>query len=144
MEGGTGVALSGAYFDVMLIGSGAVLSGGVLSVSGLDMEVDYEVYTEGGSNYPRFFFKNTKPQTLVLEQGVVTTVDSVSLQMAMVNQGMSIPLAGTIILRDSFGEAQREWSVVGAHLQKYVGPQLNSNQASVAVSRIELIHNGCY
>ena len=108
------------------------------------MEVDYEVYTEGGSNYPRFFFKNTKPQTLVLEQGVVTTVDSVSLLMAMVNQGMSIPLAGTIILRDSFGEAQREWSVVGAHLQKYVGPQLNSNQASVAVSRIELIHNGCY
>ena len=108
------------------------------------MEVDYEVYTEGGSNYPRFFFKNTKPQTLVLEQGVVTTVDSVSLLMAMVNQGMSIPLAGTIILRDSFGEAQREWSVVGAHLQKYVGPQLNSNQASVAVSRIELIHNGCF
>ena len=144
MEGGTGVALSGAYFDVMLIGTGAVLSGGFLSVSGLDMEVDYEVYTEGGSNYPRFFFKNTKPQTLVLEQGVVTTVDSVSLLMAMVNQGMSIPLAGTIILRDSFGEAQREWSVVGAHLQKYVGPQLNSNQASVAVSRIELIHNWCF
>ena len=144
MEGGTGVALSGAYFDVMLIGTGAVLSGGFLSGSGLDMEVDYEVYTEGGSNYPRFFFKNTKPQTLVLEQGVVTTVDSVSLLMAMVNQGMSIPLAGTIILRDSFGEAQREWSVVGAHLQKYVGPQLNSNQASVAVSRIELIHNGCF
>ena len=89
------MALSGAYFDVMLIGTGAVLSGGFLSVSGLDMEVDYEVYTEGGSNYPRFFFKNTKPQTLVLEQGVVTTVDSVSLLMAMVNQGMSIPLAGT-------------------------------------------------
>ncbi len=138
------MALSGAYFDVMLIGTGAVLAGGFLSVSGLDMEVDYEVYTEGGSNYPRFFFKNTKPQTLVLEQGVVTTVDSVSLLMAMVNQGMSIPLAGTITLRDSFGEAQRTWSVVGAHLQKYVGPQLNSNQASMAVSRIELIHNGCF
>ena len=43
MEGGTGVALSGAYFDVMLIGTGAVLSGGFLSVSGLYMEVDYEV-----------------------------------------------------------------------------------------------------
>ena len=81
---------------------------------------------------------------LVLEQGVVTTVDSVSLLMAMVNQGMSIPLAGTIILRDSFGTPQREWTIVGAHLQKYVGPQLNSNQASVAVSRIELIHNGCF
>ena len=144
MEGGTGVALSGAYFDVMLIGTGAAVVGKFTSVSGLSMEVEYEVYNEGGLNYPRYFFKGTKPQVLVLEQGVVTTVDSVSLLMAMVNQGMSIPLAGTIILRDSFGEAQREWSVVGAHLQKYVGPQLNSNQASVAVSRIELIHNGCF
>ena len=138
------MALSGSYFEVMLVGTGAVLAGGFASVSGLDMEVDYEVYTEGGSSYPRFYFNNVKPQHLVLEQGVVTTVDSVSLLMAMVNQGMSIPLAGTIILRDSFGEAQRDWTVVGAHLQKYVGPQLNSNQASVAVSRIELIHNGCF
>ena len=138
------MAISGAYFDVLLIGTGAVLAGGFSSVSGLDMEVEYEVYTEGGSSYPRYFFKNVRPQRLVLEQGVVTTVDSVSLLMAMVNQGMSIPLAGTIILRDSFGTPQREWTIVGAHLQKYVGPQLNSNQASVAVSRIELIHNGCF
>ena len=116
------MALSGSYFDVMLVGTGAVLAGGFASVSGLDMEVDYEIYTEGGSGYPRFYFKNVKPQHLVLEQGVVTTVDSVSLLMAMVNQGMSIPLAGAIILRDSFGSPQREWSVVGAHLQKYVGP----------------------
>lgn len=138
------MAISGAYFDVLLIGTGVVLAGGFSSVSGLDMEVDYEVYTEGGSSYPRFFFKNVKPQQLVLEQGVVTTVDTVSVLMAMVNQGMSVPLAGTIILKDSFGVPQRQWSVVGAHLQKYVGPQLNSNQASVAVSRIELIHNGCF
>ena len=138
------MAISGAYFDVLLIGTGVVLAGGFSSVSGLDMEVDYEVYTEGGSSYPRFFFQNVKPQQLVLEQGVVTTVDSVSVLMAMVNQGMSVPLAGTIILKDSFGVPQRQWSVVGAHLQKYVGPQLNSNQASVAVSRIELIHNGCF
>ncbi len=138
------MAISGSYFDVMLIGPGAVLAGGFTSVSGLGMEADYEVYTEGGSSYPRFFFKNVKPQTLVLEQGVITTVDSVSLLMAMVNQGMSIPLAGAIILKDSFGVPQREWTVIGAHLQKYVGPSLDSNQASVAVNRIELIHNGCF
>lgn len=137
------MAISGAYFDVLLVGVGALLAGGFTSVSGLGMEADYEVYTEGGSNYPRFFFKNSKPQRLILEQGVVTTVDSVSLLMAMVNQGMSIPLAGTIVLMDSFGSPKRAWGVVGAHLVKYVGPQLNSNQASMAVSRIELIHNGC-
>ncbi|WP_297232762.1 phage tail protein [uncultured Flavonifractor sp.] len=138
------MAISGAYFDVLLVGTGAVLAGDFLAVSGLDMEADYEVYTEGGSSYPRFFFKNVKPQHLVLEKGVVTTIDSVSLLMSMVNLGMSIPLAGTIILKDSFGTPKRTWTIVGAYLQKYVGPQLNSNQASVAVSRIELIHNGCF
>ena len=45
------MALSGSYFDVLLIGTGAVLAGGFASVSGLDMEADYEIYTEGGSNY---------------------------------------------------------------------------------------------
>ena len=138
------MAISGAYFDVLLVGVGALLAGGFTSVSGLGMEADYEVYTEGGSNYPRFFFKNTKPQRMVLEQGVITTIDSVSLLMGMVNQGMSIPLAGGIVLMDSFGVPQREWTVVGAHLVKYEGPRLDSNQASVAVNRIELIHNGCF
>ena len=64
------MAISGAYFDVLLVGTGAVLAGDFLAVSGLDMEADYEVYTEGGSSYPRFFFKNVKPQHLVLEKGV--------------------------------------------------------------------------
>lgn len=138
------MALSGSYFDVMLVGTGALLAGGFLSVSGLDMEIDYEVYNEGGSFYPRYFYKSAKPQVLVLEQGVVTSVDSVSLLMAFVNQGMSIPLAGTIMLKDSFGSVKRVWSVVGAHLRKVTGPQLNSNQPGLAVTRIELMHNGVF
>ena len=136
--------LSGAFFEVMLAGPGAVIAGSFTSVSGLNMEVDYEVYEEGGSNYPRFFFRQVKPQVLVLEQGVVTSVDSVSLLMAMVNQGMSIPMAGTVMLKDRFGAIQRVWSIVGAHLQRYIGPELNSNQPSLAVSRIELLYNGCF
>ena len=135
--------MAGTYFEVALLGVGAVLTGKFTSVSGLDMEVEYEIYNEGGLNYPRFFFKQNKPQVLVLEQGVVTSVHSVSLLMQMCNLGMSIPLAGTVILKDSFGESQRVWNIVGAYLQKYVGPTLNSNQASLAVSRIELIYNGC-
>ena len=136
--------LSGSYFEVALIGPGAAIAGRFTAVSGLNMEVEYEVYNEGGLNYPRFFFKENKPQVLVLEQGVVTTLDSVSILMAMCASGMSIPLAGTVILMDSFGVPQRTWTIVGAYLQKYVGPELNSNQPALAVSRIELIYNGCY
>ena len=136
--------LSGSFFEVALIGPGAELMGRFTAVSGLDMEIDYEVYNEGGLNYPRFFFKENKPQVLVLERGVVTTLDSVSLLMAMASSGMSIPLTGTVILMDSFGKPQRTWTIVGAYLKKYVGPGLNSNEPALAVSRIELIYNGCY
>lgn len=136
--------LSGSFFEVALIGPGAALTGRFTAVSGLNMEIEYEVYNEGGLNYPRFFFKENKPQVLVLEQGVVTTLDSVSLLMAMASSGMSIPLTGTVILMDSFGSPQRTWTIVGAYLRKYVGPDLNSNQPALAVSRIELIYNGCY
>lgn len=136
--------LSGSFFEVALAGPGAVIAGRFTAVSGLNMEVTYQEYNEGGLNYPRFFFKGNKPQVLVLEQGVVTTVDSVSLLMAMVASGMAIPLAGTVILKDSFGIPQRTWTIVGAYLQKYIGPDLNSNEPALAVSRIELIYNGCY
>ncbi len=136
--------ISGSYFEVDLVGPGAVIAGRFTAVSGLNMEIEYEVYTEGGLNYPRFFLKENKPQVLVLEQGVVTSVDSVSLLMGMCASGMSVPLAGTVILKDTFGEPQRVWSIVGAYLQKYIGPDLNSNEPALAVSRIELIYNGCF
>ena len=136
--------LAGSYFEVALAGPGAVIAGRFTAVSGLNAEIEYEVYNEGGLNYPRFFFKENKPQVLVLEQGVVTTIDSVSALMAMCASGMSVPLAGTVVLMDSFGVPQRTWSIVGAYLQKYVGPDLNSNEPALAVSRIELIYNGCY
>ena len=136
--------LSGSFFEVALVGPGAAIMGRFTAVSGLNMEIDYDVYNEGGLNYPRFFFKENKPQVLTLEQGVVTTLDSVSLLMAMASSGMSVPLAGTVILMDSFGKPQRTWTIVGAYLKKYIGPDLNSNQPALAVSRIELIYNGCY
>ena len=138
--------LSGGYFDVYLVSvTGVVIMGNFLSVTGLDMEFEYEVFAEGGSTYPRYFFKNTKPQTLVLEQGTVTAVlDAASVLTAEVNSGMSAPLAGTIILKDSFGETKHVWNIAGAHLVRYVGPKLDSNQPNLAVSRIELMHNGCF
>ena len=134
--------LSGSYFYVNLMARDAdnnaiELTGRFTSVSGLGMEVEYEVYTEGGSEFPRYFYKETKPQTLVLEQGVVTQADNVAKLMEGCIQGQMIPLTGTIELRDSFNHSQR------AFLQRYIGPELNSNQAALAVSRIELIYNGC-
>ena len=132
------------FFDVKLFGIGPPIIGSFLSVTGLGMEIEFESFTEGGSYYPRFYQKAVRPQILVLEQGVITTVDTAAMMMALVNQGMDIALAGAVILNDRFGMPIREWTIIGAHLTKYIGPTLNSNQTSLAVNRMEFLHNGCF
>ena len=134
---------SGAYFDVILGGVPVGMSGRFTSVSGLGMQFEYEAVREGGSMYPRYFFKNAVPQTLVLEQGTVTTVDTFSLWVTMVNSGISVPLAGVIILKDHKGIPMRTWTIAGAHITRYVGPSLDSNNVQLAVNRIELLYGGC-
>ena len=49
-----------------------------------------------------------------------------------------------MILKDMTGIPQRTWTIVGAYLQKYIGPELDSNNPALAVTRIELIYNGCW
>ena len=136
--------LSGAYFEVALTGENVDLTGRFTSVSGLNMEVEYEIYNEGGSSYPRFFYKESKPQVLVLEQGVHVDGDGFSRLMEQCVQGQVLPLSGPVTLKDSSGVSQRTWVITGAYLQKYMGPELNSNQAALAVSRVELLYNGCF
>ena len=135
--------VSGAYFDVVLGGVPVGMSGRFTTVSGLGMQFEYETYQEGGSMYPRYFDKNAVPQTLVLEQGTVTTVDTFSLWVALVNSGVTVPLAGVIVLKDFRGIPMRNWTIAGAHIVSYSGPTLDSNQPQLAVNRIELMYGGC-
>ena len=139
-----GSFVSGAFFDVLLGGIPFGMSGQFTTVSGLGAEFEYQTMTEGGSAYPRFFFSKAVSQTLVLEQGTVTTVDTFAAWVQFVNLGMSFPLAGIILLRDHTGDVKRQWTVAGAHIVKYVGPSLNSSSAELAVNRIEMTYNGCW
>jgi phage tail-like protein len=119
------------------------MSGQFTNVSGIGMEFEYETYNEGGSNYPRYFFKNAVPQTLVLQQGTVTTIDAFAAWMNTVNLGVSAFLNGVVALKDHTGMIRRNWTIQGAFPVKYIGPELNSLHSSLAVSRIELQYNGC-
>jgi phage tail-like protein len=137
--------VSGAYFEAIfpVVGAGAGMTGKFLSVSGLGMEFEYETYSEGGRNYPRRFFKGVVPQTLVLEQGTVTTFDAFNLWVNLINLGQTMTIDGIILLKDHTGKTRREWTVIGGMVSKYIGPSLNSLRSQLAVTRIELIHNGC-
>ena len=125
------------YFEVSFGVPTVGMSGYFTSVSGLSMEFEYETYSEGGCPYPRYFFKNVVPQTLVLEQGTVTSTDAFAAWVHMLNQGMHISL------KDHTGALRRTWMVNDAMVVKYVGPSLDAMQPMLAVSRIELQHNGC-
>ena len=135
--------VSSAFFEVEFDKGAVGLSGKFTSVSGLNMEYEYETYTEGGANYPRYFFKNAVPQTLVLEQGTVITTDSFSKWLATINQGMMTTINGTITLKDHTGDSKRSWVIQDAVPVRYVGPSLDSLRSELAVTRIELKHNGC-
>ena len=131
------------FFDVIFAGIDIGMSGQFTNVSGLGMEFEYETYIEGGSNYPRYFFKNALPQTLVLQQGTVTTIDSFAAWMNTVNLGVSAFLNGVVLLKDHTGAIKRNWTIQGAFPVKYIGPELNSLQSALAVSRVEFQYNGC-
>ena len=135
--------LPNTYFQVEFGAPALGMSGYFTSVTGLSMEFEYETYTEGGSLFPRQFLKNVVPQTLVLEQGTVTSVDGFAAWMHMLNQGMRMPINGIILLKDHTGATKRSWWIVDAMMVKYVGPTLNAMQPELSVSRIELQHNGC-
>ncbi|MDR0858129.1 MAG: phage tail protein [Oscillospiraceae bacterium] len=136
---------STSFFEAYFDGIGIGMSGEFTSISGLNIEFEWETYSEGGTNYPRRFFKGIVPQTLVLEQGTVTNIDEFSNWLVTINNGITKTLDGTIMLRNSYGDVLRQWTVVGALPTKYIGPTLNSlSQAQLAVTRIELLHNGCF
>jgi phage tail-like protein len=132
-----------SFFDVDFSGAGTGMAGEFTSVSGLGMEFEYETFNEGGSNYPRVFFKGVKPQTLVFEQGTVTTADTFAAWVDEINRGIMRPLDGIILLKDHTGEVMRKWTIVNAMLTKYVGPNLDSMRVQLAVNRIEFQYGGC-
>ncbi|MDR0936809.1 MAG: phage tail protein [Oscillospiraceae bacterium] len=133
-----------SFFTVHFEGIGAGVSGEFTSVSGLDVEFEWETYSEGGTNYPRRFFKGVVPQTLVLEQGTLSGADAFAEWIMSVNLGITKRLNGTIELRAPSGEVKREWLVTDALPVKYIGPPLNAMKSELAVTRLEFIHNGCF
>lgn len=135
--------VSGCYFDVFLGDVTGGLIGQFLSVSGLGMELEYETFTEGGSGCPRRFVKSAVSQTLVLEQGTLALTDPFAAWLALAMSGVSVPMAGTVVLKDYDGTVHRIWVITDAVVTKYVGPSMDSNQPQLAVTRIELSYGGC-
>lgn len=134
-----------------------LLVGGFSRVSGLEYEVAYEEFREGGVNGYTHKLPSgvTHTQNLLLEQGV-TDLDFLSswslnlLDLPLLAADYQEKLArgdvkrrnGTIYLLDNQRLPVMWWNFKGAYPVKWSGPELQADSGSIAVQSVELVHQG--
>jgi phage tail-like protein len=115
---------------------------GFSECSGLQLESEVFDYPEGGLNtYVRKFPGRVKQSNITLKRGIVD--QSVWGWYDDLLQGKVTYRGGSIIVRDpSGGTKVMEWRFKRAFPAKWIGPELNAGQNSVAVETLELCHQG--
>jgi phage tail-like protein len=116
--------------------------GGFSECSGLQLETEVQDYAEGGRNDVLLKFPTrTKQTNLTLKRGIVDR--SLWDWYYDLTQGTVQFRSGSILVRDPSGDqVVAEWQFQRAFPCKWVGPDLNAGQSSVAVETLELCHRG--
>lgn len=116
--------------------------GGFTEVTGLQAEIETELYQEGGLNgYAHLLLKGAKYNNLVLKRGLT---DSEALWKWCVEtaSGNVKRKNGSIILQDRTGDEAWRWNFVRAVPVRWTGPDFRSDSDTVAFETIELAHYG--
>lgn len=119
-----------------------LIVGGFAEVAGIQAEMETEDYREGGVNqYVHKLAKSTKYPNLTLKRGL-TSSDVLWSWFQNAVQGQISRKNGSVILLDAAGDEGWRWNFSGAYPVKWAGPELKSDNGSVAFESIELVHNG--
>ncbi|HYH84240.1 MAG TPA: phage tail protein [Pyrinomonadaceae bacterium] len=115
---------------------------GFSDCTGLQLETEVQDYNEGGLNtHVLKFPTRTKQTNIVLKRGIVDR--AMWDWYWLLTQGLTLLRSGSITVRDpSGGTAVMEWQFSDAFPCKWLGPDLNAMQNSVAVETVELCHRG--
>lgn len=116
--------------------------GGFSECSGLQLETEVKEYHEGGLNtHLRKFPTSTKQANITLKRGIVDK--ELWDWYYDLTQGQVQFRSGSVVVRDSSGNrVEMEWQFSRAFPCKWLGPDLNAAQSSVAVETLELCHQG--
>jgi len=118
-------------------------AGGFTEVSGLQAEVEFFDYREGGVN--EFVHKLAGPvrypSNLVLKHGLMDA-DQIWQWEQQLLQGNIKRNNVTIVLMDESGQDKWRWTFKDAYPVRWSGPDLRSGTAEVAVETLELAHRG--
>lgn len=115
---------------------------GFSECSGLTLETEVKDYPEGGLNtYLHKFPGRVKQSNIILKRGIVDR--ELWNWFYALSQGDIRYRDGTITVLDPSGSTEvMKWSFNRAFPVKWVGPDLNATQNSVAVETLELAHHG--
>jgi phage tail-like protein len=115
---------------------------GFSDCAGLQLETEVQDYSEGGLNTHLLKFPTrTKQANIVLKRGIVDR--EMWDWYWQLTQGLVWLRSGTVSVRDpSGGQVVIEWQFRDAFPCKWLGPELNAAQNSVAIETLELCHRG--
>lgn len=117
--------------------------------SGLDVQVEKEVYQEGGVNHQqRIFLKHTKFGDITLKRGITDDATFWNWIYQSLNAGdgnrknTNMRRNINILVFNQAGETMQVWSLIGAIPVAWKTPGLKADSNSVALEELVLAYEG--
>jgi phage tail-like protein len=116
---------------------------GFSEVSGLQVELEYVDYREGGENafVHRLPGPARYPSNLVLRRGMTHDLSLWDWLLAAL-EGFVVRRNVSVTLRDAAGDDVRKWIFHEAYPIRWTGPELRAGTGALAIEALELAHRG--
>ena len=111
--------------------------------SGLGMQIDKDVYFEGGvNNLQRVFLKQAKFNDVTLKRGLTDDLAFWGWLQQTLADTPNKRLNVTIMVFNQAGETMQSWTLIGAIPVGWKAPSLQASSSSVAIEELTLAYEG--
>ncbi|MBN1191137.1 MAG: phage tail protein [Dehalococcoidales bacterium] len=148
-----GTTLTGARLDLFPtfrfhVEIGSIIKAAFTECSGLEMNIDFKEYEEGGTNgFVHVFPGRTRYSHVTLKRGLIMTNELYTWFKEIedcVRQGKKLKFqqVSIILWSPNQGFPEMRWNLDRAFPVKWVGPAFKTDEAAVSVETLELAHHG--
>lgn len=111
--------------------------------SGLDVQIEKEVYSEGGvNNQQRIFLKQAKFGDITLKRGITDDPDFWNWIQESLTGGERRRRRVNILVFNQAGETMQVWGLIGAVPVAWKTPSLKADSNAVALEELVLAYEG--
>jgi len=111
--------------------------------SGIGVQIDKEVYHEGGvNNQQRVFLKQAKFNDVTLKRGVTKDLVFWEWMCGVLDKTTKKRLNVNILVFNQAGETMQTWTLIGAIAVGWKAPALQANSNTAAIEELTLAYEG--